>query len=648
MLFRIVQVSLLLVGIFSPLFSGAQLCTGSLGLPIVNITFGNGANPGQALPSASTSYPFVNNDCPIDGNYTIRNNTTNCFSGTWHDLTTDHTGDVNGYFMLVNASVLPGAFYLDTVRGLCAGTTFEFAAWVVNVLKQSACGGNGIRPNLTFTIERTDGIVIQTYNSGDIPSLASPTWQQYGFFFTTPAGITDVVLRIVNNAPGGCGNDLALDDITFRPCGPSINSGINGTSNSNLTFCEGTATNIVFSSTISTGYTNPVFQWQESINGGAFSDISGATLVSYTKNFGGVGSGNYRYRMVVAESGNLNNAGCRVLSAVLTINVNAIPITTTTSNSPICANNDLQLTATGGSQYSWSGQNGFTASGGTVLINSVQTSFTGKYYVVVTNPAGCSNLDSATVVVNPSPKAIVSFPSISVCEGDPAQLSASGGGTYEWSPATGLSSTTIPNPSVSTISTINYRLIVTNAFNCKDTAFSEVVVLKSPVVNAGPDREAVLGFPVTLEGSVVGDDINYFWSPPLYLNNTMEIQPIVTAPEGVYTYRLTATSNAGCGSDFDEVNVTVYKGLYIPTAFTPNNDGKNDVWRIPALSFYPDFQLSLFNRYGERILYSKNQQVEWDGTYKGNPQPAGVYIYMLSLNHDGENKFFKGTVTLIR
>ena len=84
--------------------SQAQLCTGSLGDPIVNITFGSGSGTGTALGAATTSYNFFGNDCPTDGNYTVRANTVNCFSSTWHALTVDHTGNANGYFMLINAS----------------------------------------------------------------------------------------------------------------------------------------------------------------------------------------------------------------------------------------------------------------------------------------------------------------------------------------------------------------------------------------------------------------------------------------------------------------------------------------------------------------------------------------------------------------
>lgn len=115
----------------------AQLCQGSLCDPIVNITFDVGANPGPQLSAATTNYKYLSNNCPSDGFYTIRNNTTACFGNIWHILTSDHIRNGNGYFMLVNASIDPSAFYLDTVKGLCGNTTYEFAVWVVNALLQS-------------------------------------------------------------------------------------------------------------------------------------------------------------------------------------------------------------------------------------------------------------------------------------------------------------------------------------------------------------------------------------------------------------------------------------------------------------------------------------------------------------------------------
>src|SRR5215470_14157256 len=96
-----------------------QLCQGSLGDPVVNITFGSGPGFGSPLSAATTFYSFIQTACPNDGFYTVIDQTSGCFGNTWHTLSKDHTGDANGHFMLVNASFQPGDFYVDTIRGLC-------------------------------------------------------------------------------------------------------------------------------------------------------------------------------------------------------------------------------------------------------------------------------------------------------------------------------------------------------------------------------------------------------------------------------------------------------------------------------------------------------------------------------------------------
>ena len=231
--------------LFKGLHSFSQVCSGSLGDPVVNVDFGNSNNPATALAAATTSYSFTSSSCPSDGSYTVVSSSAGCFNNTWHGLSEDHTpGDQTGYMMLVNASYQPGDFYVDTVKGLCANTTYEFAAWIVNVLLPSACDGAGIRPKLVFNIETTTGSILGTYSTNDIPASGSPDWKQYGLFFTTPVNTNDVVIRITNTAPGGCGNDLALDDITFRPCGPSVTSSLPNTTETELHLCKGTATTI--------------------------------------------------------------------------------------------------------------------------------------------------------------------------------------------------------------------------------------------------------------------------------------------------------------------------------------------------------------------------------------------------------------------
>lgn len=634
----------LLVSILS-LPALGQLCQGSLGDPLVNITFGSGPNPGPPLLAAATGYQYLTTDCPVDGDYTVRNKTDSCFANTWHSLISDHTNDGNGYFMLVNASPQPSAFYVDTVRGLCGGSNFEFAAWVMNVLRPSSCNGNGNQPNLTFTIERTNGTVLQTYNSGNIAAADLPVWKQYGFLFTTPPAVADIVLRIVNNAPGGCGNDLVLDDITFRPCGPQLTPTITGQPTSTVQICTGTSTSVTLNYALGPGLANPVFQWQRFVSS-SWVDIPGANALSYVANFPAASAvGVYEYRLTVVEAGNLGSPQCRILSERLSVVVNSVPVASATNNGPVCINGTLSLTASGSTQYSWAGPNGFSSFDASPSIQNIQAAQAGVYTVTVSNAAGCSATASTTVVV--SPAAVVAAPKVAVCYGDSAQLSASGGIAYQWIPATGLSNDLLANPKASPLTTTTYQVVVTGASGCKDTASTEVEVITKAIANAGPDQTIVSGGSVRLQGSITGSFQSFSWTPASAFPAPQTLQPTVS-PTSNAVYRLTVASSDGCGTSFDEVEVAVIpdKSIFIPNAFTPNNDGLNDLWNIPALDAYPDFELFVFNRYGEVVFRNSRNNKGWDGMYKSEPLPTGAYVYFIKLNTS--NQQLKGTVMLFR
>ncbi len=626
--------------------SYAQLCQGSLGDPIVNITFGAGANPGPPITAAATSYQYRSGDCPDDGYYSVRNRTDQCFGQSWFNVPSDHTGDPNGYFMLVNASFQPGAFYLDTVRGLCASTTYEFAAWIMNVIMPSSCGGNSIRPDLTFSIEQTDGTILKTYNTGSISTSQSPTWNQYGSFFTTPAGVTDVVLRITNNAQGGCGNDLALDDITFRPCGPQLTPSIAGNSSNTSTICVGAGGNFVLNCAVSAGFNNPVFRWQNRLNNGPWFDVPITNLNTLNVTILPTSMpASYQFRMLVAEAGNMNSVQCRIASSVLTIDVVALPVTTAGNDGPVCENTVATLTATGGTQYTWTGPNGFSSSANPVQLSNVQLNQSGKYYVQVKNAAGCSKLDSTLLAVNISPVAVTSFSNANLCKGDSIQLSASGGLTYTWSPVTGLSNAGIANPKASPAASTTYRVVVENQLTCTDTADVNITVIPTPLINAGPDRVMMRSQHIQLMASASGNGYQFIWTPPLYINDVNVIQPVVNPPFDT-RYVLMAISSAGCATVMDTVLVKVYTDIYIPNAFTPNGDGLNDTWNIPALAAFPDFELFIYNRYGQPIFRTRTAPVAWDGTYKGAACSTGAYTYLIKTG-DGRD-VIKGTVMIIR
>jgi gliding motility-associated-like protein len=295
----------------------AQLCAGNLGDPSVNVTFGQGPGAAQPLSAATTSYTFQNADCPNDGYYAIRSTTTDCYD-SWHSLIRDHTGDGNGNFMLVNASYTPGDFYVDTLKGLCSKTLYEFSAWVMNVGQRSY----EIRPNILFSVEKTDGTVLQSFTTGDIYITSAPTWINYGFFFQIPAGTFDVVLRMRNNAPGGVGNDLALDDITFRACGPRISSQITGLSGT-LNLCKGDSSDYTLTAQVADGFSNPIYQWQVRNGTGPWTDIPGAVTQVYLRK--PTGAGDYSYRLAASESANGAILSCRVASDIIRIVVHEYP-----------------------------------------------------------------------------------------------------------------------------------------------------------------------------------------------------------------------------------------------------------------------------------------------------------------------------------
>jgi gliding motility-associated-like protein len=304
------------------LFAQLGFCSGNSGDPIFTETFGSGTNYGPALPTGTTSYTFVGNAAPQDGQYTVGPNSS---SFGWN-LPSDHTpGDTNGKSLIVNASFTAGEFYSTPINGLCENTTYEFSSWLINILPTSGCGGGGIPVNVKFEIwDISDTNLLASGNTGNIFSTNTPTWQQYALVFQTLPGDTAVILKMINNGVGGCGNDLAIDDIVFKSCGDviSISDQVN---NSNLTICS---TNTPFSQTLTVTPDNSVFnshfyQWEESSDGITWTDIAGENSQSVSLN--SIMTTHY-YRAKVAESvTNLNNALCNVTSDIFQLTVNQLP-----------------------------------------------------------------------------------------------------------------------------------------------------------------------------------------------------------------------------------------------------------------------------------------------------------------------------------
>jgi gliding motility-associated-like protein len=371
----------------------AQLCNGSLGDAVVNITFGK-ADGNNTDYTPTNAYTYTSSFCPNDGYYTITKNTSRCFNNSWLTINNDHTG--NGGFMLVNASYEPGDFLVTKVTDLCPNTTYEFAAWLMNVMARTA-----IKPNITFSIETTTGTVLQSFSTGDIPESFSPQWKQYGFFFTTAASNAEVILRMTNKAPGGEGNDIALDDITFRPCSSVlITSTIKNENSDTVNICEGNTNSYLLQSNISNGFIDPIYIWQVSTDSGKiWKDIAGANSLTYLRNF--TTPGFYWYRLSVVEKTYAVINACRIASNKIFINVHPNPIVDAGENRILVKPEMITLNALVIAELNtllyWQPPNQLSDN---KISNPIATpAVDTKYTLYATSPFGCKNEDTVLIKV---------------------------------------------------------------------------------------------------------------------------------------------------------------------------------------------------------------------------------------------------------
>ncbi|RZK58355.1 MAG: T9SS type B sorting domain-containing protein [Pedobacter sp.] len=626
--------SLFVIFIFFQTEINAQVCTGALGDPVINIDFGRGSDQ-FGPPIAETTYAYQT-ATPNDGQYTIVKTTAGLNSG-WHQNVLNHTpNDPNGYFMLVNANEVKNTFYEKTVQ-VCPNTTYEFGAWVINILRNS-----GIKPNIKFTIAYNSTSI--DFFTNDIPEGGPTDWKKYTKVFTTPTDVTSVTLKMTNENPGGVGNDLGIDDITFRACGPEITSSINN-EGIKADLCAGESKTYFLRANVSAGYANPVYQWQEN-NSGVWTNLSGETSTQTTVNFINATAGTYQYRLNVAERENIGSPLCGVSSSTMTIRVTEKPGAFATNDGPACFGGDIRLFTNNLTPqlgdvitYDWRGENFYSIERNPVIRNA-DLNNAGTYTLTVT-VNGCSVISQTEVQVSPRIMVQTTFNEATICEGNSILLEASGGNVFKWTPSEGLSDPDIPNPVASPQKTTKYT--VTSGLNdCTFTQDVIINVIPKTEGNAGADKRILAGQSVQLNGSATGSNISFSWSPTDYLDDPTILNPIATPP-GDITYTLTI--NSDCNSITDDVFVRVFPKIEIPNTFTPNGDGINDTWIIPAIERFEKIKLEVLTRYGEKV-FQANSFKSWDGKFKGKDLPVGTYFYTLYLGDTTQK--FSGWILLTR
>jgi gliding motility-associated-like protein len=289
-------------------------------------------------------------------------------------------------------------------------------------------------------------------------------------------------------------------------------------------------------------------------------------------------------------------------------------------------------------------------------LNSPNVLFTGQQnaalHVVVTTPAGCRGEDSLKIVVHQGDFAAIAPLDTAVCPNSTVPLNITGGVAYDWSPAMFLNDSTISNPVSAPVTNVDYVTVVVDQYGCKDTVYSTIRVHSEALVGLEDSVEIYPGESVQMNPQ--GNAAYYQWWPPTGLSAPAGVNPTsisnpVASPEVNTRYRVQATTEAGC-TILDSIDVIVKNEsvLDVPNAFTPGS-APNDILKVVRRGAATLKYFRVFNRWGTKVFETTSIDEGWDGRYKGQPQPMGVYVYMVeAVTKTGKSFVKQGNVTLIR
>lgn len=333
-------------------------------------------------------------------------------------------------------------------------------------------------------------------------------------------------------------------------------------------------------------------------------------------------------------------------STAITIAVVPRPLFNLSTSSPkICYGASSTLFGSGAQYYEWSPNAGMTFPTPNTAI--VSPTVTTNYTVIGYNALGtqtCPLTKEIQVEVVPTINA-VSCANMTICAGESVKLSSGGANTFQWLPAGSLSNANIQEPYAQPNVTTVYTVMVSQDGNCVRTATVQVKVNPLPDVNAGEDMIINLDEPMYLNGSGTGT-LKWISGEEILCKDCPVTQIM---PKNSGCYKLQAVSPEGCVR-VDEVCVEVTKdhNIYIPTVFTPNADGKNDVFLVYGTGLNK-VEMIIFDRWGEKLYTSQDQLKGWDGTFKGSEAKQDVYTYLINYTSlDGKKHTKTGHVTLLK
>lgn len=516
------------------------------------------------------------------------------------------------------------------LNGTCPGMPVPVVVTVSPALNPTITGSAAaICSAQTLTLTATGGSAY-TWASSQAPNPPSsatvtPT--------PTNTGSTPIQVTYTLTASGsGCPSATATFTVTVNPA-PNVS-----VSPSSVTVCGTTGATLTASST--TPGTN--FTWSPALG---LSSTTGATVTATPAT-------STTYTVTGTFS------GCQDTASVFVQFNNSVTVTAVPTSYIVCQGSSVTLSgtpSTGSYTYSWLGP-GNVSVGTTASINITPTT-SGIYTLTVNGPCATapSNTDTVSLTVQACtvPQAGFSSTYPEICGGGCIAFTDTSTGipsAWQWTfPGGNPSSSTLQNPGVCYPYAGYYdvTLVVTNSLGTNTVTLTNYVhVNVSPVADGGPNQSINNGENVTLNG---GGGVSYIWSPSTGLSCS-NCQSPVASPSVTTEYILTVYNSAGC-YDYDTVLVEVKQvceDIFIANAFSPNDDGNNDVLHVLSTCL-KKMTFRIYDRWGNKVFETKDRTQGWDGKFNGQPMDSGVYAWWLEGN-DETGKYFKvkGNVSIIR
>jgi gliding motility-associated-like protein len=529
----------------------------------------------------------------------------------------DHSSG-SGNMLMINGFPAPGMIVWMQQVTVMPNNQYAFSLWVQTLAAQNPA-----------TLE----ITINGVQLGNI-LIAPPTacnWQPFNANWSSGTNTT-ALISVVDTATVKAGNDFAIDDISLSSIAIQKDS-----------------IHVTVEDPRVTGFPDtmlcPGMPVQLGAGGASFYSWSPAAGLSDSKIADPIARPSQTTSYTVTGT---TAHGCAATHTVL---ITTYPHVSTilTADTSICLGSPLSLQAEGGLIYTWSPAQYLSDPGAQNPV--ARPDRTTRFYLTATDADQCNEMDSVTLGIRPIP--VFQAPlNTSVCKGYSVMLNEKNAARYNyaWSPSSSLndpySATPIANPESSTVYTVRISDLVCERY---DSEFDVSVEVKpNPIITVQKANDIDCSIATA---KLIANGANSFtWVPAAGLSDPTIANPLVSV-DSTTTFVVRGTAGNGCYA-FDTLTVKVTatgRNLFVvPNAFSPNGDGRNDCFGISRWGDVRIEEFSIYNRKGARVFTTRNPSECWDGNFRGRPQEAGAYPYVIKAASFCGAITRTGVVVLIR